>query len=114
MFAILSNIEMDQRLHKKYNECDKGNYNKDDFHFTIYNPENIIPGDIMPPYDMSVIVKYKIRVACNHAKRFGDVGAFNRVSFIIIPIRVLQAEVDVVCIIGNLGIREVSHCAVMR
>jgi hypothetical protein len=45
MLAILSNIEMDKRFHKKYNECDKSNNNKDDFHFLfIYNPENIIPG----------------------------------------------------------------------
>jgi hypothetical protein len=33
MLAILSNIEMDKRLHKKDNECDEGNNDKDDFHF---------------------------------------------------------------------------------
>ena len=45
MLAILSDIEMDKCFHKKYNECDKGNYNKDDFHFfTIYNDKNIAPG----------------------------------------------------------------------
>jgi hypothetical protein len=33
VFAILSDIEMDKRLHEKDNECDEGNYNKDDFHF---------------------------------------------------------------------------------
>jgi len=67
-----------------------------------------------PTDDDSVIVKYEIGVACNHAKRFGDVGAFNRVGFIIIPIYGLKAEVDVGCIIGNLGVREVGHRAIMR
>ncbi len=43
MLAILSDIEMDKRLHEKDNECDEGNYNEDGFHFTIYNTENIIP-----------------------------------------------------------------------
>ena len=43
MLAILSNIEMDKRLHEKDNECYEGNYNKYGFHFTIYNAENIIP-----------------------------------------------------------------------
>lgn len=48
MLAILSDIEMDKRFHKKYDKCDEGNYNKDDFHFfIIYNPENIISGDIV-------------------------------------------------------------------
>ena len=35
MLTILSNIEMDKCLHKKYNECDKGNYNKYGFHLYI-------------------------------------------------------------------------------
>lgn len=42
VFAILSNIEMDKRLHKKDNECDEGNYDKYGFHFSIYNAEIII------------------------------------------------------------------------
>jgi hypothetical protein len=46
MLAILSDIEMDKRFHKKYDKCDKSDYDKDDFHF-IYNPENIISGDII-------------------------------------------------------------------
>ena len=33
VFAILSDIEMDKRLHKKDNECDEGNYDKYGFHF---------------------------------------------------------------------------------
>jgi hypothetical protein len=33
VFAILSNIEMDKCLHKKYNECYECNNNKDDLHF---------------------------------------------------------------------------------
>ena len=33
MLAILSDIEMDKRLHKKYDKCDEGNYNKYGFHF---------------------------------------------------------------------------------
>ena len=33
MLTILSNIEMDERLHKKYNKCDQGDYDKDGFHF---------------------------------------------------------------------------------
>ena len=32
VFAILSDIEMDKRLHEKDNECDEGNYNKYGFH----------------------------------------------------------------------------------
>jgi hypothetical protein len=36
VFAILSNIEMDERLHKKDNECDQGDYDKDGFHFLLY------------------------------------------------------------------------------
>ena len=78
--------------------------------FSIYNAENIIP----PTRLLLVVVKYEIGVACNHAKRFGDVGAFNRVGFIIVPIRVLQAEVDIVWIIVDLGVREVTYRAVMR
>jgi len=77
--------------------------------FSIYNAENIIP----PTRLLLVVVKYEIGVACNHAKRLGDVGAFNGVGFIIIPIRVLQAEVDVVRIIGNLCVREVAYRAIM-
>ena len=112
MLAILSDIEMDKCLHKKYNECDKGNYNKDGFHFsfTIYNPENIIP----PIRLLLVVVKTEIGVACNHAKSLGSVRAFNRVGFIIFPIRVLKAEVGIALIISTLNIREVAHRAVMR
>ena len=62
---------------------------------------------------MSVIIKYEIRVACNHAKRFGDVGTLNRVGFIIIPICVLQAEVGVARIIGNLRVCEVAYRAMI-
>ena len=47
----------------------------------------------------SIIVKYEIRVPSNHAKRFGNVGAFNGVGFIIVPIYVLKAEVDVLCFV---------------
>jgi hypothetical protein len=32
VFAVLSNIEMDERFHEKDNECDQGNYNKNCFH----------------------------------------------------------------------------------
>jgi len=32
MLAILSDIEMDKRLHEKYDKCDEGNYNKYGFH----------------------------------------------------------------------------------
>ena len=64
--------------------------------------------------DDSVVVKYEIRIASNHAECFGYVGAFNGVGFIIIPICVLKTEVDVVWIISNLNIREVGHCALMR
>ena len=35
MFAILSDIKMDKCLHKKYNECDKSNNDKDDLHFSF-------------------------------------------------------------------------------
>ena len=42
VFAILSNIEMDKRLHEKYDKCDEGNYDKYGFHFSIYNAEIII------------------------------------------------------------------------
>ncbi len=62
-----------------------------------------------------VVVKYEIRVASNHTKRLGDIGAFNGVGFIIIPIYVLKAEVDgCVGIIVRLNIREVAHRALMR
>ena len=112
MLAILSDIKMDKCLHKKYNECDKGNYNKDGFHFsfTIYNPENIVP----PTRLLLVVVKTEIGVARDTAECLGDVGAFNRVGFIIVPIYGLKAEVDVGCIIGNLGVREMAHRAIIR
>ena len=88
------------------------------FIFSIYNAENIIPGtssqEHHPRIIVSVVVKYEIGIACNHAKRFGNVGAFNGVGFIIVPTCVLKAEVDVVWIIGNLGVREVAYRAVMR
>lgn len=61
-----------------------------------------------------VVVKYEIRVASNHTKRLGDIGAFNGVGFIIVPIYGLKAEVDVVRIIVDLNVREVAHCALMR
>lgn len=64
--------------------------------------------------DDSVVVKYEIRVACNHAKRLGSVGAFNSVGLIIVPICVLKTEVGVSRIISTLNIREVAHCALMR
>ena len=64
--------------------------------------------------DDSVVVKYEIGVASYAAERFGNVGAFNSVGFIIVPIYVLKTEVDVVRIIVGLNIREVAHCAVMR
>jgi hypothetical protein len=35
VFAILSNIEMDNRLHKKDNECDEGNYDKYGSHWYL-------------------------------------------------------------------------------
>ena len=85
------------------------------FIFSIYNAENIIP-----PLTTSrlllllVVVKYEIGVACNHAKSLGNVGAFNGVGFIIVPIYGLKAEVDVVRIIVDLNVREVAHCALMR
>ena len=110
MLAILSNIEMDKRFHKKYNKCDERDYDKYGFHFLfIYNAENIIPGMMI-----LVIVKYEIGVASNHAKRLGDVGSFNRVGFIIVPIYVLKAQVDgCVDIIVRLNICEVAHCTLM-
>jgi hypothetical protein len=80
------------------------------FSFTIYNPENIIP----PIRLLLVVVKTEIGVACNHAKSLGSVRAFNRVGFIIVPIYGLKAEVDVGCIIGNLGVREMAHRAIIR
>ncbi len=63
---------------------------------------------------ISIIIKYEIRVARNHAKCLGDIGAFNRIRFIIIPIYVLKAEVDVICIIVRLNICEVTHRTLMR
>jgi hypothetical protein len=61
--------------------------------------KNIIPRISFPGMMISVVVKYEIRVACYHAKSLGGVGAFNRVGFIIIPIYILEAEVDVMSII---------------
>ena len=86
------------------------------FIFSIYNDENIIP----PPTTsrllllLLVVVKYEIGVTRDTAECLGDVGAFNGVGFIIVPICVLKAEVDVVWIIVHLNIREVAHCALMR
>ena len=80
----------------------------------IYNAENIIPPPTTSRLLLLVVVKYEIGIACNHAKFMGRVGAFNGVGFIIVPICVLKAEVDVVWIIGNLGVREVAYRAVMR
>jgi hypothetical protein len=82
--------------------------------FIIYNAENIIPPPTTSRLLLLVVVKYEIGVTRNHAKRLGGVGAFNGVSFIIVPICVLKAEVDVVCVIVHLNIREVAHCALMR
>ena len=88
------------------------------FIYSIYNAENIIPGtssqEHHPMIIVSVVVKYEIGVACNHAKRLGDVGAFNGVGFIIVPICVLNAEVVVARIMYNMDIREVTYRAVMR
>jgi hypothetical protein len=64
--------------------------------------------------DDSIILKYEIRVTSDDAKSLGSVGAFNGVGFIIVPIRVLKAEVGVARIISTMNIREVAHCAVMR
>ena len=36
VFAVLSEIEMDERLHKKDDKCDQGNYDKNGFHFLLY------------------------------------------------------------------------------
>ena len=63
--------------------------------------------------DDSVVVKYEIRIASDAAECFGNVGAFNGIGFIIVPIYVLKAEVDVVRIIGNLCVREVAYRAVV-
>ena len=86
------------------------------FIFSIYNAENIIP-----PLTTSrllllllVVVKYEIGVACNHAKSLGNVGAFNGIGLIIVPIYGLKAEVVVVRIIVDLNVREVAHCALIR
>ena len=101
---------MDERLHKKYNECDEGNYIivitiKTVFIFYLYiilrissqghHPRDIIPGMMR----ISIILKYEIGVAGDDAKRLGSVCAFNRVGFIIVPIYVLKTEVVVMCII---------------
>ena len=84
------------------------------FIFTIYNAENIIPPPTTSRLLLLVVVKYEIGVACNHAKRLGDVGAFNGVGFIIVPIYVLNAEVVVARIILDPNIREVAYRAVIR
>lgn len=104
MLAILSNMEMDERLHKKDDKC----------HRVIMNTVFIFTYIVGREYHLSVVVKYEIGVASDAAERFGNVGAFNRVGFIIVPIYVLKTEVDVVRIIVGLNIREVAHCAVMR
>ena len=64
--------------------------------------------------DDSVVVKYEIGVASYAAERFGNVGAFNSVGLIIVPICVLKTEVGVSRIISTLNIREEAHCALMR
>jgi hypothetical protein len=61
--------------------------------------KNIIPRISFPGMMISVVVIYEIRVACYDAKSLGSVGAFNGVGFIIIPIYILEAEVDVMSII---------------
>jgi hypothetical protein len=62
MLAILSN---------KYNKSDN---NKDGFHLRVMTRL------------FSIILKYEIRVASDHAKSLCSVGSFNRVGLIIIPI----------------------------
>ena len=84
------------------------------FIFSIYNAENIIPPPTTSRLLLLVVVKYEIGVTRDTAECFGYVGAFNGVGFIIVPICILKAEVDVVWIIVHLNIREVAHCAVMR
>lgn len=84
------------------------------FIFSIYITLRISSQEYHPMDDDSVVVKYEIRIASNHAERFGNVGAFNGVGFIIVPIYVLKAEVDVVRIIVGLNIREVAYRAVVR
>ena len=84
------------------------------FIFSIYNAENIIPPPTTSRLLLLVVVKYEIGVTRNTAECLCYVGAFNGVGFIIVPICVLKAEVDVVRIIGNLGVREVAYRAVVR
>ena len=84
------------------------------FIFSIYNAENIIPPPTTSRLLLLVVVKYEIGVTRDTAECLGNVGAFNGVSFIIVPICVLKAEVDVVCVIVHLNIREVAHCALIR
>ena len=62
---------------------------------------------------LSVTIKYEIRVACNHAKCLCGIGAFHRVGFIIVPIRILKIKVGVVRVIGNLDVREMAYRAIM-
>ena len=64
-------------------------------------------------YDDSIIVKYEIRVTSDDAKRLCDIGAFNGVGFIIVPIRILKIKVGVVRVIGNLDVREMASRAIM-
>jgi hypothetical protein len=46
VFAILSNIEMYKRFHKKDNECDEGNYNKNGFHsYLVYMSKIVLLND---------------------------------------------------------------------
>ena len=85
------------------------------FIFSIYNAENIIP----PPTTsrlllLLVVVKYEIGVARDTAECLGNVGAFNGIGLIIVPIYGLKAEVVVVRIIVDLNVREVAHCALIR
>lgn len=61
-----------------------------------------------------VVVKYEIGVASYDAKSLCSVGAFNGVGFIIVPICVLKAQVNVVRIIASMGVREEAHRALMR
>lgn len=64
-------------------------------------------------YDDSIIVKYEIRVTSDDAKSLCDIGAFHRVGFIIVPIRILKIKVGVVRVIGNLDVREMAYRAIM-
>ena len=112
VFAIFSDMEMDERFHKKDDKCHQGNYDKKRFSFfIIYNDKKINT----PRLGLSsIIIKQEIRVASYTAKCFGNVGAFNGVSFIIVPIYVLKAEDVSLYITAKLNIREVAYRAVVR